>query len=362
MTGTLIKYLRRAGVQIGANAIYFSGVHGLPKAYYHFAKVKRHRERKVCPFAVLLYHRVNDFQDPFFPALPVSVFDAQMGYLATHFKVISLSRLLDQVDQGIGIEPRTVAITFDDGYRDNYLYAHPVLRKYGLPASLFVATGYTDTSRVMWNDRIAGAIKHTTRRFMNLELPDESLFVSLASDRSKLEALSSTLEKLKSLAESQKTIITEEIVQQLGNGGACCDRLMLGWAELREMRNSGWEVGSHTVEHRILTKISHSEMESEVTDSKKILEQELQTPITVLAYPNGKEQDFAAAIKESAQSAGYRAALTTMNGLNHEAFERFAIHRISPWEEELALFAVKLEWLFWKSVAECKVASFDPLI
>jgi peptidoglycan/xylan/chitin deacetylase (PgdA/CDA1 family) len=352
MSGTIIKYLRRAGVQIGANAIYFSGVHGLPRAYYHFKKGNRGCDRRFSPFAVLLYHRVNDLRDPFFPALAVGVFDAQMNYLASHFNVISLSRLLDGLDQGTGIAPRTVAITFDDGYRDNYLYADPILKKYGLPASLFVATGYTDTSRTMWNDRIAGAIKATNRRVLNLELPAESLCLPLDSRRSKVGALGLILEKLKGLPESQKRTITDAIVQQLGTRSSSSDRMMLGWSELREMLCSSWEVGSHTVEHRILTRISHAEMESELIDSKRILEQELQTPITLLAYPNGKDQDFADVVKASAQSAGYRAALTTLTGLNAEDFERFEIHRISPWEEDLSIFALKLEWMFWKSAAE----------
>ena len=319
-----------------------------------FANGKGHREGMIWPFAVLLYHRVDEYHNPYSSAVPVRVFDAQMAYLASKFNVISLSQLLDRVEQGIGVEPRTVALTFDDGYRDNYLYAYPILKKYGLPATLFVTTGYTDTSRRMWNDRIADAIQRTDRKAMNVVLPGETLSLVLESERSKLASMVLVLEKLKSLPESKKQPIVDEIVQQLGCLNALTDRLMLSWTELREMAGSVWEIGSHTSEHRILTKISHGEIQRELANSKETLEQHLQIPITLFAYPNGKQHDFGESVKELVRAAGYRAALTTVSELNREGFEPFEIRRISPWEERLSLFAVKLEWMFWNSTRELR--------
>lgn len=319
-----------------------------------FANGKGHREGMIWPFAVLLYHRVDDRRDPYSSAVPVHVFDAQMSYLASNFNVISLSQLLDRVAQGVGVEPRTVAITFDDGYRDNYVYAHAILKKYGLPAALFVATGYTDTSRRMWNDRIAGAIQHTDRKAIKVELPAETLSLPLDSERSKLASMVLVLEKLKSLPEIENQLIVDGIVQQLGGLNTLTDRLMLSWSELREMAGSVWEIGSHTVEHRILTKISHAEIQGELANSKETLEQHLQIPITLFAYPNGKEPDFDKTTRELVRSAGYRAALTTLDGVNREGIDPFEIRRISPWEEQLPLFAVKLEWMFWNSTRELR--------
>lgn len=354
MIGSTVKYLRRAGVHIGANAIYLSGLGRLPRAYMQFANGKGHREGMIWPFAVLLYHRVDDCRDPYSSAVPVQVFDAQMSYLASHFNVVSLSQVLDRVEQGVGVEPRTVAITFDDGYRDNYVHAHPILKKHGLPAALFVATGYTDTSRRMWNDRIAGAIQRTDRKVMKVELVEETLSVPLDSERSKLAGMLLVLEKLKRLPEIEKNSVVDDLVEQLGYSDAPSERLMLSWSELREMAGSGWEIGSHTVEHRILTKISHDEIQRELANSKEALEQHLQNPITLFAYPNGKEHDFGDSVKELVRAAGYRAALTTVSELNGEGFEPFEIRRISPWEEQLSLFAVKLEWMFWNSTRELR--------
>jgi peptidoglycan/xylan/chitin deacetylase (PgdA/CDA1 family) len=247
-----------------------------------------------------------------------------------------------------------VTITFDDGYCDNYLYARPILKKYRLPASIFVTTGYTETSRRMWNDRIAGAIKRTDRRVMNLELPAEKLSLPLDSDHSRLASMLSVLEKLKSLPEAEKNSLVDDLVEQLGCRDATSDRLMLSWSELREMVSEEWEVGSHTVEHRILTKISQAEIQWELANSKKTLEENLQRPVTLFAYPNGKEHDFGETSRKLVQSTGYRAALTSLGGLNREGFERFEIRRVSPWEEQLPEFAVKLEWMFWSSIRELR--------
>jgi peptidoglycan/xylan/chitin deacetylase (PgdA/CDA1 family) len=348
------KYLRSATVQIGARAIYFSGLVNFPKAYVRLTRARSRRDRMVWPFAVLLYHRVNPFRDPYFSAVPVDAFDAQMSHLASNFNVVSLSQILDRLEQGMGVEPRTVVITFDDGYRDNYVYAHPILKKYGLPAALFIATGYTDTSRRMWNDRIAGAIQRTDRKVMKVELPAETLSLPLDSDHDRLASMFSVLEKLKSLPEVEKNSVVDDLVEQLGCSHAKSDRLMLRWSELREMAGSVWEVGSHTVEHRILTKISHAEIQWELANSKITLEQNLQTPVTLFAYPNGKEPDFGKTTRELVRSAGYRAALTTVSELNREGFDPFEICRISPWEEQLPEFAVKLEWMFWNSAKELR--------
>src|SRR4030095_15624021 len=152
--------LRHCAVRMGADAMYYSGGLALLRAGFHGAN--GHVEW--CPFAILLYHRVNPDSDPFFPAVSVNVFEAQMRYLTTNFLVRSLNEILRRLRQGKGIEPLTIAITFDDGYRDNYSFAYPILKKYQLPATVFVATGFIGTEGLMWNDRVAWGGKKPQQR------------------------------------------------------------------------------------------------------------------------------------------------------------------------------------------------------
>lgn len=353
------KSFRRLGIQTSVNAAYFSGLGYLPRVCARFRNGQNHEMGRVWPFAVLLYHRISALRDPYFPGVGVDVFAAQMSYIAKNFNVVPLSQLIKDVERGVGVQRRTLAITFDDGYRDNFLYACPVLKEHQLPATVFVATGYTDTSRMMWNDRIAAVIKSTDRSIIHVEFPEGAESFSLDSDRAKLASLAKLLEKLKTLSDSNKNSVVESLVRHLGRATKTSDRSMLCWGELREMARSGWEIGSHSVEHRILSKVPVKEMHAEVTDSKKTLEEYLQVPIDLFAYPNGKEEDFGQVVKEAVQSAGYRAALTTLHGLNQEGFDLYKMRRISPWEERLPYFALRLEWMFWNSGGDVRPCDCD---
>jgi hypothetical protein len=118
---------------------------------------------------IFYYHRVNDDRDPFFTATTTEVFDAQMRYLARNYRVVSLpevSRHLEARDSSETV----VAITFDDGYRDNYEFAYPILQRYNLPATIFLTTGSLDSGDPLWFEQMAGSIKHTEREFIDLEL------------------------------------------------------------------------------------------------------------------------------------------------------------------------------------------------
>jgi len=300
------------------------------------------------PFLVLLYHRVQPRLDPFSPSLSIDKFESQMRYLAKHFNVLTLAEIFDGIKKGKSLSPKTVAITFDDGYRDNFLHAHPILKHYGLPATLFVSTGYIDTGRVMWNDRVAWAIQHATVESVDFELAPEPCRLSLRTENEKKNALERVLAVLKTLSELKKQEIVDELVVELGNGHVGPEPSMLSWNELRILRGERWEIGSHTVNHAILTRLTEAESLSELSESKSTLERELQVPVRFFAYPNGKPVDFSSNIKDHLQRLGYEAAVTTIDGMNSESTDLFELRRRSPWEEYLPSFAAKMQLSFWR--------------
>ena len=103
-------------------------------------------------FPILTFHRVNDDDDPFLPSMPTAVFAARMAHIARHYRVLAVEDLVERVRQGTA--PRNaLALTFDDGYRDNLSHAAPILAQHGLPATIFLATGYIGTPDVPWFDR-----------------------------------------------------------------------------------------------------------------------------------------------------------------------------------------------------------------
>ena len=121
--------------------------------------------RRPGAFQILTYHRVNDDRDPFFPAIPTRIFEQHMTYIARAYRVLTVEDLVESL--GRGDVPRgAIAITFDDGYRDTLTHAAPILARLGLPATVFVATGFIGTGEIPWVDRVALALKLTRARWI----------------------------------------------------------------------------------------------------------------------------------------------------------------------------------------------------
>jgi peptidoglycan/xylan/chitin deacetylase (PgdA/CDA1 family) len=342
---TTVNRVRSSCVRIVASTIFYTGTLNLIRFVEMRRATSDEGKTRVYPFAVLLYHRVNPDNDPFFPAISVKAFDAQMRYLAANYRVLALADIIKQIRQGVGVAPGTIAVTFDDGYRDNYVYAHPILRKYGLPATLFAATGYIGTDKLMWNDKIAMAVKLTSQK--SIALPGVAQSTALESKPEKLRAVRQIVETLKTLPEPEKQGWVDQILRRLFNKSMKVEPLMLTWAELRRLAHEGWEVGSHTTNHVILTRVSLSEAKEEISSSGAVLQRELDRPVQLFAYPNGKSGDYDFAIKKFLADSGYVGAVTTDDRLNAQDADLFAIGRKSPWEESVPGFALKLQWSYW---------------
>jgi peptidoglycan/xylan/chitin deacetylase (PgdA/CDA1 family) len=344
---TTISKFHKAGRRVAASALFYSGALSLLRTdrYERLVHVARERDRDF-PFIVLLYHRVNPDNDPFFPAISVETFDAQIRVLTAHFQVLPLAEIINRKRQGLGVAPGTVAVTFDDGYRDNYLYAHPILKKYNCPATLFTATNYIDTEKLMWNDKLALAIKFATHK--SIAIPGSTRSISLVSVAERIIALEHILETLKSLSEPDKLTLADEIFRRLYNKQPKCEPLMLSWNELKQMAYNGWDVGSHTANHVILTRVPLCQGKEEINSSGHILERELGRPIRLFAYPNGKPGDYDPLIKQFLRNCGYIGAFTTVDGVNAHDTDLFEIGRKSPWEECLPGFALRISRSFWR--------------
>src|SRR5262249_21745200 len=140
----------------------------------------------------------------------------------------------------------------------------------------------------------------------------------------------------------------EDILRQLDSPATGERRhKMLTWDQVREMKANGIDFGGHTVTHPFLSKLTLTEADWEISECKRRIEAELQQPADYFAYPNGREEDFAAFNKELLKAAGYRAAVTTLWGINDRSTDRMELRRCGPWEKSPALFAYKLDWYQW---------------
>jgi peptidoglycan/xylan/chitin deacetylase (PgdA/CDA1 family) len=300
------------------------------------------RKREQASARILYYHRVNNDNDPFFPAISTALFEAEMKFLHRHYRVVSLTELLQRL-AGQATEP-VLAITFDDGYRDNYQHAFPILQRYGLPAAIFLTTGSMDTGEPLWFEQLALALKKTSREFVDLETTQTGR-IWLRTPDERLEANARIFSALRRLPDSDRRQLLATVLGRL----ALADsgerlRKMLSWDEVRLMSAHGIEFGGHTVNHPFLSRLTGDGFRWEVSECKRRIEDEIQFPVDYFAYPNGKEEDIGLANKTLIREAGYRAALTTIWGVNNSSTNRFELRRGGPWEENPAMFAYKLDW------------------
>jgi peptidoglycan/xylan/chitin deacetylase (PgdA/CDA1 family) len=300
------------------------------------------RRRTEAMGRILYYHRVNSENDPFFPATSIDLFDQAMRFVSSHYKVVGLGEMLERMKGGP--PEHLVAITFDDGYKDNYQNAFPILERYGLPATIFLTTGSVDSREPLWFEQMAEAIKKSPREFIDLEIDLPRRFW-LRSESERLDTNRRIYGILRELKELDRREQMARILKQLG-----CPPLnerndkMLTWDQIREMRARRIDFGGHTVSHPFLSRLTPEQVKWEVSECKRRIEEELQLSVDHFAYPSGREEDLGSGNKEIIRAAGYFAAVTTRWGVNYGSTDRLELRRGGPWESNAALFAWKLDW------------------
>lgn len=290
-------------------------------------------------FLLLTFHRVNDDGHPFFGGTPVALFRRQLEALRRSFDVRPLGELLARVRDSGEVPPNAAAVTFDDGYRDNYTHAFPVLRELGVPATIFLVTRALDENALIWHDRVFDAFHRTERDRLELD----GTVGSLGSTAERETVMNGFLAKIRRVSPEERDARIDALVEALDVGpiaGGAWDKLR--WDEVREMARGGIDFGSHTVDHPILSQVSEEEARRQVRESRARIEEELDEPVTAFAYPNGRPGDFDASTKRILEEEGFECALTTEPGANDAGTDRFELRRVGMWGDDPQLSVLRL--------------------
>lgn len=323
----------------------------LQSAYYTGVlwAVLRLEKRKQKGLALLMYHSIGTTDD-LEPALCVSKrnFERQLRYITRHHRVVSLEEAVERMERGAALPDNAVAITFDDGYRDNYEAALPLLQKYGCTATFFVATEPLKDRRALWPNQLYRWLTKTSVASLtlseSLQTPGGRKSLELKTGAERVAAFRFLKECLWPFRNSERNRILADVAAQLGFSAANNPggRLaMLTWSEVRQMAEAGMTIGSHTVTHPVLSSLSGEEAIEELAASKAALEGQLDRPITLFAYPFGGLNSFNAETQRLVKQAGYKAACTTLLGVNKEAADRWTLRRIGVNDDPPCLFAFK---------------------
>jgi peptidoglycan/xylan/chitin deacetylase (PgdA/CDA1 family) len=292
---------------------------------------------------ILVYHRVNDEKDPFFSGIPVYVFRAQMEYLASNFRVFALEEAVERLRRR-DVPDNAVVITFDDGYRDNYINAFPLLKSLSLPATIFLAVDAIGSRRVLWHDRVFAAFRETRVSVLS-GFCNSSGEYPLNTVAEKLLAQEKALNFIRSLDDEARVSAINSLIGKLD----VLDRkevpeLMLSWEEVRVMHNGGISFGSHTVTHPILSKLTLARARDEIESAKRIIEDQLGICVRTFAYPNGRTNDFDQTTKTLLRESGHICALTTNFGTNEYNQDLFELRRATPWGHDVEAFGLRLNY------------------
>lgn len=298
------------------------------------------KERRLC---IITYHRVLEHADPLVGAEPdINTFSWQMEALATNFNVMPLYEAIIALRENC-LPPRAACITFDDGYRCTHDLALPILKKFNLPATIFVTTAYLGEGN-MWNDRIIEAIRRLPHGPINLQKIGMGLH-AIQNIQDRIDLVKKINGDSKYLSADGRLKVILELEQLAGQKETA--GLMLTHEMLFTLAKEGIEIGGHTVSHPILTKLDDGKAQHEIVKNKATLEEIIGKPLRLFAYPNGKiGKDFDERHMKMAKDAGYVAAFSTAIGSATKETHPYNIPRSRPWDESPFLFQFRLlRWL-----------------
>lgn len=264
---------------------------------------------------VLMYHNFSGSGETAMDWVDTDTLRSQFEYLRRHFCVVPLTQIVDSLATGKRMDSKTVALTIDDGRRNCYETLFPILKEFGMPATFFVVSSFIRGEDWIWTDKIHWLSEQSSR-------PDE-----LAPAR--IDAIFALLNQMRPEARNARL---EAIAAGMGVSlpthappkyEAC------SWRELREMADSGLvEIGSHTVNHPILSRVTDQESWKELTVSRAQIEEGTGMKVSSFCFPNGKPNDYRPNQVKQIRDAGYTSAVVTSFGMVGKRTDPYQMPRI----------------------------------
>lgn len=323
--------LRRAAKEVAANCLDGTG------ARSGLAALRR-RSAGGARVLIVAYHRVvpdfEEMRDRVIPALLTSVpsFEQQLVTLAKSFRIVPLGDALAVLDGRAHTDRDLCVVTFDDCYLDFLEHALPVLHRLGIPSTLYVPSAFAGGSLPLLHDRLYLLLRAAKKA----HLPVDRLDGSRDARAALVDAvLGEPVKAVERLLERWNRLVCVEVAEALERAlgenpsAALRDSPLLGWDDLRNVREARVEIGGHTIDHACLHTESPSEVARQVRDSKARIEAELGSPVVDFAYPNGW---YSRRAIRALEEAGYRSAVTTEDRLNRLGQPAFALKRKIVWE------------------------------
>jgi len=279
----------------------------------HYSGVNAALRRSIYPrFRILTYHRIINPESELFPIqagmyVRPDTFAMQMKFLRSNANVLPLAELTDAITRKQTLPENTVAITFDDGWLDNYTNALPVLRSLQLPATIFLATAFVGSTEYFWTDRLAQTMtalagnaqyRDQILSRLNSGLPAavearaaiQSLLISGAVSQEKLDNI---IEHLKRRPLSERKQVIDLLVLLTKEFSTLKSaRLFMNWNEVSELSKERISFGSHSHRHHQLTDLNEAQLKDELVESYQALKAHDIPAVDAFCYPGGYHSEL----------------------------------------------------------------------
>lgn len=297
--------------------------------------------------SVFYFHRVLGKPDPLLPYEPdARMFDHILDWIGSQFRILDPVEACDRLFDG-SLPSRPALITFDDGYRDNYTVALPILQERGMKAAFFVATGFLEGG-MMFNDRVIEAVRYAGSGSISIPSADGSAAseLPLRDVAERRQAIDAVLRAIKHLPPEERLRRVEALerdadtvspaAQQIG------EPIMMTPDQVAALHRAGMTVGGHTRTHPILLSLPDVEAQAEISGGLDDLTGILGERPRLFAYPNGRPGgDFDVRHVAMVEKAGCRYAFTTRGGVADRRTSAFELPRFTPWDRERVRFGVR---------------------
>ena len=298
---------------------------------------------------ILMYHSV--VEDPAETATTIRIsqsrasFEWQISRLAKRFKPVSFDEVVGFVANGRPLPKGAVAVTFDDGFADNYEVALPILQRYGIPAMFYIMVNAVDSGVPPWYCRLTYVFHSTV--LSTWTHPTSSKIFQLGDPAERTAALSAAWDLGAALSgEAQDRFMSEvQNVLQVAPLSAG-SKLMMDWSQVRALKKSGHLIGAHTLSHPNLAHVPVQEARSEIQGCKQKLEQELGEAVPHFSYPHpALNPEWSPQTLELTRQAGFQSAVLTKAGAVQPGHDPLALMRI-PGDEDSGSWLWQLERAF----------------
>lgn len=290
--------------------------------------------------------------------LGADVLEGQLRHLRRHFNLVRLADVAAALKTRSPLPVRPAVVTVDDGYVDFAEHAYPVLRRLGIPATLFVVSEAAVAGRWLWFDALRFAIENAKARELRFDFASRRFALPLASDVARERAWHALGDLGLAIGCDERSRLVDEVAR----AGECpvpsrppTEFAAIDVAGLRALDPELVEIGSHGATHTVLSRCADAQLREEVGGSRSVLEQALARPVVSFCIPNGLPDDYDARVLAAVEAAGYECAVTSHGGLvsrRPPGTERFRLPRFgasassTAFRNEVAgVTTLRAEWI-----------------